>query len=63
MSDSVGTVAGTAKLLKLKAQMEAMSPGDQLRLAAGLIEQGEYALAETVAGRVVDELRAVRLLR
>lgn len=57
------TVADTAKLLRLKAQIEAMSPGDRLRLCAGLIERGEYDIAETLVGNVVDELRAVRLLR
>ena len=56
------TVADTAKLLKLKAQIESMSPGDRLRVCAGLIDRGEYEIAETLAGNVVDELRAVRLL-
>ena len=57
------TVVDTAKLLKLKAQIENMTPPDRLRLCAGLIEQGQYDIAETLVGNVVDELRAVRLLR
>lgn len=40
-----------------------MSPGNRLRLCAELIEQGEYDIAETLTSNVVDELRAVRLLR
>lgn len=58
-----GTVRGTAKLLELKRKIEGLSPGDRLRLCAGLIEQGEYDLAETLAGTVVDELRLVRIQR
>lgn len=57
------TVHDTAKLLALKAKIEAMSPGNRLRLCAGLIEQGEYDIAETLTSNVVDELRALRLLR
>lgn len=57
------TLADTAKLLKLKAQIEAMSPADQLRICAGCLERGEYDIAETLAGNVVDLLRARRLLR
>ena len=57
------TVQDTARLLKLKAELEKLSPGDKLRVAAGLIDKGSYALAETIAGNIVDELRAVRLLR
>ena len=57
------TVADTAKLLKIKKELEAMTPANQLRVAAGLIEQGDYSIAETIAGNIVDELRALRLLR
>jgi hypothetical protein len=57
------TVRDTAELLKLKAEIEALSPGDRLRIAAGLIDKGKYKLAETIAGNVVDELRALRLLK
>ena len=57
------TVRDTAKLLDLKRKIENMTPGDRLRLCAGLIEKGEYDIAETLTSQVVDELRAVRLLR
>ncbi len=57
------TVADTAKLLKLKAQIESMTPGDRLRVCAGLIDKGEYDIAETLTANVVDELRLVRMLR
>lgn len=57
------TVNDTAKLLKLKAKIEALSPADQLRVAAACIEKGEWDIAETLASNIVDELRAVRLLR
>lgn len=60
------TTADTAKLLKLKAEIEGKSPGDRLRVAAALIDRGEpglLAIAETLASNVVDELRLVRMLR
>ena len=57
------TVRDTAELLELKRKLEAMTPGDRLRIAAGLIDKAKYDLAETITGNVVDELRAVRLLR
>lgn len=57
------TVRDTAELLKLKKDIEALSPGDRLRIAAGLIDKGKYDIAETIAGAIVDELRASRLLR
>lgn len=57
------TVADTAKLLELKRQIEGMTPANRLRLCAGLLEQGQYEIAETIAGNIVDELRALRLLR
>jgi hypothetical protein len=57
------TVQDTARLLKLKAKLEGLSPGDRLRVAAGLIDEGAYDIAETLADNVVDELRALRLLR
>ncbi len=56
------TVADTAKLLRLKQQIESMSPGDRLRFAAMCIDKKEYAIAETIAGNVVDELSALRVL-
>lgn len=57
------TVRDTAELLALVKRIEAMSPADQLRLAACLIEEGKYDHAEAIAGKVVDELRLVRILR
>lgn len=57
------TVRDTAELLKLKAKLEALSPADQLRIAAGLIDERKYDLAETIAGNIVDELRALRVVR
>jgi hypothetical protein len=57
------TVKDTAHLLELKRRIENLSPGDQLRLAAECIDKGEYDIAETLAANIVDELRALRLLR
>lgn len=53
----------TAKLLDLKRRLDKLSPADRLRLAARLIDVGEYEISAEVAGNVVDELRAVQLLR
>jgi hypothetical protein len=47
----------------LARRVEAMTPADKLRLAAGLIEQGEYATARIIAQRVTDELALVLLMR
>jgi len=49
-------------LQALRAQVEAMSPANRLRLAAGLIEARKYDLAEVIAGNVVDELKLLQLL-
>jgi hypothetical protein len=57
------TVKDTAHLLKLKRRIENLSPGDRLRMAAMCIDKGEYDIAETLAATIVDELRALRLLR
>ena len=57
------TTADTAKLLDLKKRIEKLSPGDQLRVAAACIDNRQYDIAETLASNIVDELRAVRLLR
>lgn len=57
------TVRDTAYLLDLKKRIEKLSPGDRLRAAAACIDDGKYEIAETLAGQIVDELRAVRLLR
>jgi hypothetical protein len=56
------TIQQTAKLLDLKKRIENMTAADQLRLCASLIDQGEYEIAETLTGNVVDMLRALRLL-
>ena len=57
------TVQDTAKLLELKRKIGNLSPANRLRLCAELLECGEYEIVETLAGNVVKELRAVRLVR
>lgn len=57
------TVRDTAELLDLKRRIEKLSPGDRLRVAAACIDDGKHEIAETLAGQIVDELRALRLLR
>jgi hypothetical protein len=57
------TTRDTAELLALKTRIAALSPADQLRLCAGLLDHGKYDIAETLIGNIVDELRALRLLR
>lgn len=47
-------------LVKLSNKIEKLSPPDQLRLAARLLEEGNPILAETIAGRIVDELRILK---
>jgi hypothetical protein len=56
------TTHDTAKLIAMKKQIEGLSPGNRLRLAADLIDARQYAIAETIARNVVDELTAVRVL-
>lgn len=59
------TTKDTAKMLALKTRMEALSPADKLRLCAELLDQGgegNLAIVETLGGRVMDELRAARML-
>ena len=59
------TTKDTARLLDLKKSVEAMTPGDQLRLCAGLVDEGSLgslAIAETLAARVLGELQLVRML-
>lgn len=53
------TTRDTAELIALKRRIEKLSPPDRLRLAASLIEAGKLPLAESVAGAVVDELKAL----
>lgn len=57
------TVRDTAELLDLKRRIEKLTPGDRLRVAAACIDEGKYDIAETLASGIVDELRAMRLLR
>jgi hypothetical protein len=57
------TTRDTAELLALKKRIEALSPADRFRLVAHLVEAGKYEIAETLASNLVDELRALRLLR
>lgn len=54
------SLEGTAELLKLREKVKSLSPPNQLRLAAELIERGKFSLAEAIAGTVVDELSALR---
>ena len=59
------TTKDTARLMDLKKRVEAMTPGDQLRLCAGLVDEGSLsslAIAETLAARVLGELQLVRIL-
>jgi hypothetical protein len=55
------TVQDTAKLLDLKRRIEKLSAADQLRIVAGLLDRGEYDIAETLTSNVLDALRAKRL--
>lgn len=57
------TVRDTAELLDLSKRIATMPPGDKLRVAATCIDAGKYDIAETIACHVVDQLRALRLLR
>jgi hypothetical protein len=49
-----------ADLPALKAEIDALSPSDKLRLAADLLEKGKEDLAHTIAESVVTELGAAR---
>jgi hypothetical protein len=57
------TVRDTAELLALKKKIENLSHGDRLRVAAACVDAGKLEITETLTGQIVDELRAVRLLR
>jgi hypothetical protein len=46
-----------ADLLALYQRIEAMTPGDQLRLAAGLIDRGELAVAAALINRLAHDER------
>ena len=46
----------------LVAKIQAMRPGDRLRLAAALIDHGKPETAEPIIGTVYRELQARRLL-
>lgn len=56
------TTRDTAELLALKEKIEKLSAPDRLRLAADLMEAGKFPLAETIAERVVHELKTLRIL-
>ena len=45
----------------LAAQVKALSPADRLRLAATLIERGNYAVARPIVASVSDELTILTL--
>lgn len=58
------TTRDTAKLLDLQKRIEKMTPGDQLRLCAGLLDaggEGNFAMAETIAWNVIDYLCLCRI--
>ena len=57
------TTRDTARYLDLKRRVEKLSPGDQLRLAAALVDHGDVDIAETLIRNIADELYALRLLR
>lgn len=63
MEEILPSIRDTAELLALKKRIEKLSPGDRLRIAAACIDQGKLEIAETLASQIVDELRALRLLR
>jgi hypothetical protein len=44
-------------------QIDKLSPPDQLRLAAGLLEKREPAVAVAIARRVITELEALLVLK
>jgi hypothetical protein len=56
-------VSDQRELLALKAEIDALSAPDRLRLAASLMEQRKGDLAHTIAERVVLELGAALALR
>lgn len=51
-----------ADLNKLKAEIDALSPPQKLRLAADLLERRQGKMAHTIAERVVFELGAALAL-
>lgn len=56
------TLKETAEYLETAKRIATASPGDKLRVAAACLDAGKFEMAETIAGYVVDELRALRLL-
>lgn len=52
----------TKDLMKLAADIEALSPPDQLRVAAELLDAGKTWLAYSIADRVVLQLGAALCL-
>lgn len=56
------TTRDTAELLAVTRKIENMTAANQLRLCAELLDAGKFEIVETIAGRVVDMLRALRLL-
>lgn len=53
----------TTELRELADRLMGLTPDYRLVVAAALLEQGKDELAETIAGAVVEELRARRLGR
>jgi hypothetical protein len=51
-----------ATVQDLHDRVVVLSPADQLRLAAGLLEGGVYNVAEVIVRKVADELAALQIL-
>ena len=46
---------------KIAARFEQMTPADKLRVAAGLLEKGDYDPARIIIKRIGDELTLLKL--
>ena len=51
-----------ADLEQLREEIHRLSPSDQLRLAAELLDAGRLELARAVAARIVAEIGAVQAM-
>lgn len=49
------------KVEQLVADLKKQTPSDQLRIAAGLLERGEFETARLIAKSVVDEITLLKL--
>lgn len=50
-----------SKVEQLAADLKKQTPGDQLRIAAELCDQGRYETARIIAKSVVDEMTLLKL--